>query len=942
MWNKFANYKIKPTKFGIWVIFLACFLLFSAQNTGNNLLYLVCSSVFTAIIFALTDTLISLIGFKAELIYPQITLIGERVNIICKIAKVKSFARYFIRFEDSWLEKIEKGYDGYLRKDLIFNKRGRYEIKNLSIIKPSMLDIFYFQYTFPDFIIYAVEDIQNGSNKKFIKESETEKNVKCFGRDGEFYAHELYQEGDDASHINWTVSARSNEEWVAIRERDYEELKKLQEYNERVKSLKLPFEKYEITGKSYGDLSKASLKKELNPSVFRLMLLLALLVCFGVYNIGFLHNLIPWISFIFIIFAIKGKAINPKFHKYFYFSSLIVASYILYKNFAPNAPLKIVLLLEFSILILSLQYITMINIRNILSSLTLIFMILLGIAAMNVNSAFPAIFLPFLILTSMILTFFRVNLVSTDAVAKNKFSTSPKGIKGTLLLLSIFAFLWIPFFYLIPRTNSYGLASELAEEKSTKGFSNTSMSLNDSGFLEDNLTVIMRVIPNNYQDLSPSIIRRMKSKKIRGGSFSEYENGEWKKFRRGLYIRSLQNTSGELNLDRNFKDFKSLHNFEIVLEGTNIPTVFVPDQTKRINFHENSIGMEMDNSLFFIDRTTVYNKRYNVSLLLDNDYQYEDSSVSELIQSDYYLLLKYLSLNGISDRIIEQANTFAKESNSIDARVKLVINYLQSNYDYSLEQPSIPVGKDPVDYFLFESKTGTCQHFATAMVFLLRGMGIPSRVVNGYQMGDWNETGEFFTVRQSDAHAWVEVFYPKSGWIPFDPTPIDPNEETSKIKQLWNKIVEVYEGYWFNYVYSFDQRAQALANKNLFNKTFKQVNKIIMHPFVMISFTLAIVLYCIFSRYIESIWRYYKKSSHWIPFSYLLWENKLHKKRHNSETPSEFHKRLLKENAINSSDKEILTQVEQLIDEYAFKKDANKSKINKEIKTLLRSITSIL
>ncbi|MBP5469380.1 MAG: DUF58 domain-containing protein, partial [Candidatus Riflebacteria bacterium] len=459
MWNKLTYYKIKPTKFGVWIIFLACFLLFSAQNTGNNLLYLVCSSVFTAILFALFDTLISIIGFKAELVYPKITLIGENLSIICKIAKIKTISRYFLRFEDSWLESIKKGYDGYLRKDLVFDKRGRYEIKNLSIIKPSMLDIFYFQYTFPDFVIYAVEDLQNGSNKHFIKESEKEQNVKYYGRDGEFYAHELYQEGDDASHINWTVSARSNEEWVAVRERDYEELRKSQEYNERVKSLKLPFEKYEIVGKSYKDFSNASLMKELNPFVFRLMILLALLVCFGVYNIGFLHNLIPGISLILIIFAIKGKAINSKFHKYIYYSSLIVASYILYKNFTPNAPLKIVLLLEFSILILALQYITMINIRNILSSLTLIFMILLGIAAMNVNSAFPAIFLPFLILTSMILTFFRVNIVSTDAVAKNKFSTSPKGIKGTLALLIIFAFLWVPFFYLIPRTNSYGLAS---------------------------------------------------------------------------------------------------------------------------------------------------------------------------------------------------------------------------------------------------------------------------------------------------------------------------------------------------------------------------------------------------------------------------------------------------------------------------------------------------
>ena len=101
------------------------------------------------------------------------------------------------------------------------------------------------------------------------------------------------------------------------------------------------------------------------------------------------------------------------------------------------------------------------------------------------------------------------------------------------------------------------------------------------------------------------------------------------------------------------------------------------------------------------------------------------------------------------------------------------MDYLQKQCSYSTEQYTPTEGQDPVDDFIFIRKTGSCQHFSTALCFLLRGMGIPCRVTNGFIMGDWNEIGGFFTIRQSHAHAWVEVFFPKSGWIPYDPTPPD-------------------------------------------------------------------------------------------------------------------------------------------------------------------------
>ena len=92
----------------------------------------------------------------------------------------------------------------------------------------------------------------------------------------------------------------------------------------------------------------------------------------------------------------------------------------------------------------------------------------------------------------------------------------------------------------------------------------------------------------------------------------------------------------------------------------------------------------------------------------------------------------------------------------------------QGRYTYTLEPPLL--GADSVDEFLFATKAGFCEHFSSAFVFLMRAAGVPARVVTGYQGGELNPVDRIITVRQSDAHAWAEVFLPKRGWVRVDPT----------------------------------------------------------------------------------------------------------------------------------------------------------------------------
>ena len=106
---------------------------------------------------------------------------------------------------------------------------------------------------------------------------------------------------------------------------------------------------------------------------------------------------------------------------------------------------------------------------------------------------------------------------------------------------------------------------------------------------------------------------------------------------------------------------------------------------------------------------------------------------------------------------------------STEALVQALLKHFNREpYYYTLKPP--PVGIDSIDEFLFRTRRGFCAHYAGAMTFVLRAAGIPARVVAGYQGGELNPRGNFLTVRQFDAHAWVEYWQAGQGWTSVDPT----------------------------------------------------------------------------------------------------------------------------------------------------------------------------
>ncbi len=154
--------------------------------------------------------------------------------------------------------------------------------------------------------------------------------------------------------------------------------------------------------------------------------------------------------------------------------------------------------------------------------------------------------------------------------------------------------------------------------------------------------------------------------------------------------------------------------------------------------------------------------------------------------------------------------------------------YMQSveRFSYSLETDEHPVGVDPTEYFLLESRRGHCQYFASALTLMLRSVGIPARMVVGYRGGEWNPIGEFFHVRQLHAHAWVEAYLrPEQipddlpmvrrdvgAWYRLDPTPGAGQggleDETSSGFPSIQQFVDYLQFIWGHYVVGMDARRQ--------------------------------------------------------------------------------------------------------------------------------------
>jgi len=166
----------------------------------------------------------------------------------------------------------------------------------------------------------------------------------------------------------------------------------------------------------------------------------------------------------------------------------------------------------------------------------------------------------------------------------------------------------------------------------------------------------------------------------------------------------------------------------------------------------------------------------------------------------------YLQVPPLDPRVPRLAAQITNSASNDFDRAAAIENYLRTRFGYTLELPRTAV-KDPIANFLFERKQGHCEYFASSMAVMLRTLGIPSRVVNGFRSDEFNDLTGNYVVRAKDAHSWVEAYFPGYGWQSFDPTPAG----ASGTPQGWNRLalyLDAMASFWRDWVVSYDTSHQ--------------------------------------------------------------------------------------------------------------------------------------
>jgi transglutaminase-like putative cysteine protease len=167
---------------------------------------------------------------------------------------------------------------------------------------------------------------------------------------------------------------------------------------------------------------------------------------------------------------------------------------------------------------------------------------------------------------------------------------------------------------------------------------------------------------------------------------------------------------------------------------------------------------------------------------------------------------RYVQLPPLAPEILRLAREVSAGARDAEAAAERIGRHLSANYRYTLSLKHHSA-LSPLEEFLFVRRSGNCEYFAAAMAVMLRSLGVPARVVGGFQRGEWNPYGRYFMVRLSDAHAWVEVHLEGRGWVAFDPSPRAEAVVESAPGPL-TLYLDAARMRWYRYVVSWSLRDQ--------------------------------------------------------------------------------------------------------------------------------------
>lgn len=435
-----------------------------------------------------------------------------------------------------------------------------------------------------------------------------------------------------------------------------------------------------------------------------------------------------------------------------------------------------------------------------------------------------------------------VILLTGSLIALNQTTIINKPVRtirlSLVLLLQSFP-LMVVLFLLFPRIPPLWSAG-LINDKAVVGFGD-SISPGDIADLSQSDEIAFRV---EFESAIPEIEKLY----WRGLVFSHFDGRSWR-------IARLPSLSEDEKLTLFRSGAADLRPWEKMMTNTsNLQTYTVTLQpTQQRWLFSLTMPILMPNDINFAWNYRIYKREKITKLYQYTVTSYLDYQTGIQLSPWQYDMETRLPLDG-NPRAKKLAKELRDKVNSDADYVRLVLSFFKQNdFTYTLHPPLL--GENTVDEFLFKTKKGFCEHFASSFVFMMRAADVPARVIGGYMGGEINPLGNYVVVRQFDAHAWTEVMIKGRGWIQFDPTAlVSPDRIESGLEealkdegsflesQLFSlnqyrdsailsqlrMTMDVINHQWNQWVINYDQKVQSNLVKEWFGNVSSREMALIM------------------------------------------------------------------------------------------------------------------
>jgi hypothetical protein len=447
---------------------------------------------------------------------------------------------------------------------------------------------------------------------------------------------------------------------------------------------------------------------------------------------------------------------------------------------------------------------------------------MLASAILTVETGFLVALALFLILAVSTFVALEIRRSSTGAVAPPFHPGSPVahqlnralGITSVLVAISALV-IGAVIFFLIPRFTTGYLSALNLQPNLMTGFSDD-VTLDEIGKIQQSSSVVMRI----RIDGNPAAAQDVH---WRGIALTNFDGHRWFTPQQDeRVIASSGDGDYWLGVSLIPREKSIPLRYTVLMEPIATDAIFLAPRTLFLRGHfqneASRAGVPLRRGYLLQDLTgSMFNPSHNNSKI-----RYEGAANLPAVpprdlraaSRDYPEPIRqvYLQLPRLDPRIKQLADDITVHAQNEYDKASAIQRHLSSHYAYTLDLGETH-GSDPLADFLFVRRTGHCEYFASAMTVLLRAEGIPARYVTGFLPGEYNDVGGDYIIRESDAHAWVEVFFPGYGWITFDPTP-PGNDKHGGLFDRLNMYWDSFQFTWSEWVVNYDFSHQITLAQN--------------------------------------------------------------------------------------------------------------------------------